>query len=156
VTALAVPSGGDIALAGSYRYDPFGRLIGTPTGLAARNTQRFSSKEWHNPSGFYYFGYRFYDPATQRWLNRDPMAEEGGVNLYGFNYNSPLNWIDTDGLEPTSLTHYEKSGVMVHSEVPSPGGGQGGVHIQVGDSKYHFDTQQANFVICQRIWRKKS
>jgi hypothetical protein len=44
VTALAVPSGRDIALAGSYRYDPFGRQIGTPTGLAARNTQRFSSK----------------------------------------------------------------------------------------------------------------
>ena len=81
VTALAVPSGNDIALAGSYRYDPFGRLIGTPTGLAARNTQRFSSKDWHNPSGFYYFGYRFYDPATQRWLNRDPIGEEGGVNF---------------------------------------------------------------------------
>ena len=47
VTALAVPNGNDIALAGSYRYDPFGRLIGAPTGLAARNTQRFSSKDWH-------------------------------------------------------------------------------------------------------------
>ena len=50
VTALAVPNGNDIALAGSYRYDPFGRLIGTPTGLAARNTQRFSSKDWHSNS----------------------------------------------------------------------------------------------------------
>ena len=37
VTALAVPNGNDIALAGSYRYDPFGRLIGTPTGLAAQH-----------------------------------------------------------------------------------------------------------------------
>jgi RHS repeat-associated protein len=98
VTALAVPSGGDIALAGSYRYDPFGRLIGTPTGLAARNTQRFSSKEWHNASGFYAFGYRFYDPATQRWLNRDPIGEEGGVNLYGYVENDPINFIDPLGL----------------------------------------------------------
>lgn len=97
-TALAVPSGGDIALAGSYRYDPFGRLIGTPTGLAARNTQRFSSKEWHNASGFYDFGYRFYDPATQRWLNRDPIGEEGGVNLYGYVENDPVNGIDPLGL----------------------------------------------------------
>jgi RHS repeat-associated protein len=97
VTALAVPSGNDIALAGSYRYDPFGRLIGTHTGLAARNTQRFSSKDWHNPSGFYYFGYRFYDPATQRWLNRDPMGEEGGVNLYGYVGNNPINNVDPDG-----------------------------------------------------------
>jgi RHS repeat-associated protein len=98
VTALAVPNGNDIALAGSYRYDPFGRLIGTPTGLAARNTQRFSSKDWHNPSGFYYFGYRFYDPATQRWLNRDPIGEDGGVNLYGYVGNNPINQIDPLGL----------------------------------------------------------
>ncbi len=98
VTALAVPNGNDIALAGSYRYDPFGRLIGTPTDLAARNTQRFSSKDWHNPSGFYYFGYRFYDPATQRWLNRDPIGEEGGVNLYGYVKNDPINGIDPLGL----------------------------------------------------------
>jgi len=98
VTALAVPRGGDIALAGSYRYDPFGRLIGTPTDLAARNTQRFSSKDWHNASGFYYFGYRFYDPATQRWLNRDPIGEDGGVNLYGYVGNNPINQIDPLGL----------------------------------------------------------
>ena len=98
VTALAVPNGNDIALAGSYRYDPFGRLIGTPTDLAARNTQRFSSKEWHNASGFYHFGYRFYDPATQRWLNRDPIGEEYDVNLYRYVYNLPLNYVDPDGL----------------------------------------------------------
>ena len=98
VTALAVPNGNDIALAGSYRYDPFGRLIGTPTDLAARNTQRFSSKDWHNASGFYYFGYRFYDPATQRWLNRDPIGEEGGVNLYGYVGNNPLTYWDAFGL----------------------------------------------------------
>ena len=99
VTALAVPNGNDIALAGSYRYDPFGRLIGTPTDLAARNTQRFSSKDWHNPSGFYYFGYRFYDPATQRWLNRDPIDEQGGINLYRFAANSPVVRIDKTGLD---------------------------------------------------------
>ena len=97
VTALAVPNGNDIALAGSYRYDPFGRLIGTPTGLAAINTQRYSSKDWHNASGFYYFGYRFYDPATQRWPNRDPIEEEGGINLYAYVNNSPIDWIDDLG-----------------------------------------------------------
>jgi RHS repeat-associated protein len=102
VTALAVPNGNDIALAGSYRYDPFGRLIGTPTGLAAINTQRYSSKDWHNASGFYYFGYRFYDPATQRWLNRDPIGEEGGVNLYGYVGNNPLTYWDAFGNDPQS------------------------------------------------------
>jgi RHS repeat-associated protein len=123
VTALAVPNGNAIALAGSYRYDPFGRLIGTPTGLAAINTQRFSSKDWHNLSGFYYFGYRFYDPATQRWLNRDPIAEEGGVNLYGYVENDPINWVDVDGLAAWRLE-----------------GGHGGWQFQLGDSRWDAQT----------------
>ena len=117
VTALAVPSGGDIALAGSYRYDPFGRLIGTPTDLAARNTQRFSSKDWHNASGFYYFGYRFYDPATQRWLNRDPIGEEGGVNLYGYVGNNPISGVDPLGLSNVRIT--DASGNVTILDNPS-------------------------------------
>ena len=39
----------------------------------------------------------YYDPAAQRWLNRDPLGEGGGRNLYGFISNNPLSWIDTDG-----------------------------------------------------------
>ena len=45
-------------------------------------------------SGFYSFGYRFYDPATQRWLNRDPIQENGGLNLYGYVCNHPVKlWV---------------------------------------------------------------
>jgi uncharacterized protein RhaS with RHS repeats len=33
-----------------------------------------------------------------RWLSRDPIAEEGGLNLYEFVYNNPLNYIDRFGL----------------------------------------------------------
>ncbi len=47
-----------------------------------------------------YYGYRFYDPVTGRWPSRDPIEEEGGVNLYGFVFNSPYNWIDILGREP--------------------------------------------------------
>jgi RHS repeat-associated protein len=117
VTALAVPNGNDIALAGSYRYDPFGRLIGTPTGLAAINTQRYSSKDWHNASGFYYFGYRFYDPATQRWLNRDPIGEEGGVNLYGYVGNNPVDNVDPLGL---SSIHVQVAVAIAKGDLVAP------------------------------------
>jgi hypothetical protein len=34
------------------------------------------------------------------WLSRDPIEEEGGVNLYGFVYNAPYDWIDVLGREP--------------------------------------------------------
>jgi len=43
------------------------------------------------------YGYRFYDPLTGRWPSRDPIGEDGGVNLYGFVGNSPLNTCDKLG-----------------------------------------------------------
>ena len=41
----------------------------------------------------------FYDPSTQRWINRDPVEEEGGPNLYEFAGNNPINQVDLFGLD---------------------------------------------------------
>jgi RHS repeat-associated protein len=66
--------------------------------LATANRYRFSSKEVHSQSGMYYYGFRFYEPHLQRWVNRDPIGEFGGVNLYGFCRNSPTDRRDAFGL----------------------------------------------------------
>ena len=34
-----------------------------------------------------------------RWINRDPIGEVGGINLYGFVGNSPTNYYDSDGMQ---------------------------------------------------------
>jgi uncharacterized protein RhaS with RHS repeats len=47
------------------------------------------------------YGYRYYDPVTGRWPSRDPIEEEGGINLYGFVQNAGTNWIDVLGLKRT-------------------------------------------------------
>jgi RHS repeat-associated protein len=100
------------AMVASYRYDPFGNIISTSGTLAGANVYRFSSKEFHANSGMYYYGYRFYDPNLQRWINRDPIGEPGfeitrsqpisqlgdGPNSYSFVHNKPSNFIDSDGL----------------------------------------------------------
>jgi len=44
--------------------------------------------------------YRYYDPLTGRWPSRDPIDDGGGVNLYGFCYNSSLLWVDYLGNQP--------------------------------------------------------
>jgi hypothetical protein len=46
-----------------------------------------------------YYGYRWYDPLTGRWPSRDPIEEEGGLNLYGFVGNDGMNAIDAFGLQ---------------------------------------------------------
>ena len=81
-----------------YQYDPYGNLISMSGPLAAANRYRFSSKEWNDNDGLYYYGYRFYDPNLQRWLNRDPMEEENDANLYRFAANNPINYYDPLGL----------------------------------------------------------
>jgi len=42
----------------------------------------------------------FYDPGLQRWLNRDPIGQDGGINLCVFNLNAPTKYADSFGLAP--------------------------------------------------------
>jgi hypothetical protein len=47
--------------------------------------------------GVTYYGYRWYDPVTGRWPSRDPIEEEGGINLYGFVNNASTLLVDVLG-----------------------------------------------------------
>ena len=86
------------SLSASYRYDPFGNTISKSGTVSDANVYRFSSKEIHLASGMYYYGYRFYDPSLQRWVNRDPLEELGGINLFTFVRNQPTTTHDKFGL----------------------------------------------------------
>jgi len=50
-------------------------------------------------TGYYDYGFRYYMPDTGRWASRDPIEEEGGMNLYGFVGNGPIVRVDRYGLE---------------------------------------------------------
>jgi RHS repeat-associated protein len=41
---------------------------------------------------------RWYDPATCRWMSKDPLGYFAGVNLYRYVGNNPTNWTDPTGL----------------------------------------------------------
>jgi RHS repeat-associated protein len=49
------------------------------------------------------YQYRYYDPMTGRWPSRDPIDEEGGINLYGFVGNDGIGKIDVLGQNPAAL-----------------------------------------------------
>ena len=44
----------------------------------------------------------YYDPAAQRWINRDPIGEAGGEDLHAYARNSPVERHDAYGLLPAS------------------------------------------------------
>jgi RHS repeat-associated protein len=77
-------------------YDAFGRKI-VATGNAP-STFGFSTKYEDIETGYLYYGFRFYDPQTGRWPNRDPIGEWGGVNLFVVLNNNVLIYIDVLGL----------------------------------------------------------
>lgn len=66
--------------------------------LGEINLYRFSSREMHVPSGLVYYIYRYYDSDLQRWINRDPIGENGETTLYSFVRNNPVARIDAVGL----------------------------------------------------------
>jgi len=93
-------SGETISSAAHYEYDAFGNLISTATSgdKAAYFAHRFSTKYLDSETGLYYYGYRYYDPSTGRWPSRDPIKEDGGINLYGFVGNNGVKEWDYLGL----------------------------------------------------------
>ncbi len=86
-----------------YEYGPFLLLIGAWGSMASLNRMTASSMPRLGVSGAIGFPSRGYDPALTRWLNRDPIGEIGGANLYGFAANSPINVVDPFGLQETFL-----------------------------------------------------
>jgi RHS repeat-associated protein len=83
-----------------YLYDPSGNPLGMWGSLAMTNTYRFSSMETYDPAGMVLYTYRVYFPNLQRWGQRDPIGEIGGINLYGFVGNNVVGYIDIYGLQP--------------------------------------------------------
>ena len=69
-------------VAAHYEYSPFGEPLVTVGPLASTFTHRFSTKPWCQVTRFCEYQYRKYNPETGRWLSRDPIEEEGGLNIY--------------------------------------------------------------------------
>src|ERR1035437_8160986 len=74
-----------------YDYDPFGRTtLVSGTNLA---TKQYAGYYAHQTSGLYLTKYRAFDPNTGRWFGCDPIGENGGINLYGYVADDPINAI---------------------------------------------------------------
>ena len=78
----------------SYQYDPYGNITSMEGDMAEINPFRFSSEHHDEDLGLVYYNYRHYNPTDGRWTSRDPIAEQGGYNLYGFVDNNSIRYAD--------------------------------------------------------------
>ncbi|MFN3986879.1 MAG: RHS repeat-associated core domain-containing protein, partial [Rhodocyclaceae bacterium] len=65
-----------------------------------RQPIRFQGQWEDEESGFYYNRYRYYDPATGRYVTQDPIGLKGGGNLFNYPLN-PLSRVDPLGQQST-------------------------------------------------------
>ncbi|MBT9450109.1 RHS repeat-associated core domain-containing protein [Akkermansia glycaniphila] len=77
------------------RPSPYGSV--TASGID--QPIQWSSEHYDPELALVYYNYRHYNPLDGRWINRDPIAEKGGRNLYGFVGNSIYNFLDVLGTD---------------------------------------------------------
>ena len=97
-------------LQAQYDYDPYGKSV-----VVAGNMNvdfGYTGHYFHAPSSLNLTLYRAYNPALGRWLSRDPIGERGGLNLYGYVFNSPIQLIDRLGLEVPDDWFDENQGTL--------------------------------------------
>ena len=97
-----VTSSGSVA--SQFTYDLYGNRT-TVSGTVIPDIG-YAGYFYHAVSGIDFALYRAYDPVHARWLNRDPIGEAGGINLYAYSRSSPLTYTDASGLvaNPVELT----------------------------------------------------
>jgi RHS repeat-associated protein len=60
-------------------------------------------------TGLQLLTHRYYDPAAGRFLTRDPIGYGGGVNLYAYVQNAPVDAIDPLGHDMLTAEQYDRS-----------------------------------------------
>jgi len=95
----------------SAQYDPYGGLI-TETVTGYTPNLKFSGKEREKESGLDYFGARYYDNRSFRFLSVDPIINKDEAlvnpqlwNLYSYCRNNPVTFFDPDGRESNLGMH---------------------------------------------------
>jgi RHS repeat-associated protein len=89
-------------------YKPFGEEQSVT--LTPENNVKFVGKEKDKETGLYYFGARYMDAKTGRFVSVDPkgisekdLLNPQRLNRYNYSLNNPYRYIDPDGKWPTEV-----------------------------------------------------
>jgi RHS repeat-associated protein len=101
----------------------------------------FGGRLYDADSGFLRFGVRDYDPRVGRWTSRDPLRILGGVNLYSYSFNDPINKFDGDGRIWSTIGRFVLRQALKQVVKRSVLGGEGNLNEGENEWLYHRDVQ---------------
>nr|MDA3799730.1 RHS repeat-associated core domain-containing protein [Kiritimatiellia bacterium] len=81
-----------------YEYSPFGVITDQSEELASLNPFRFSNEYFDEITGIVEYMLRPYIPPLAKFMTRDPIGVQGGLNEYGICANDLVNYWDEWGL----------------------------------------------------------
>jgi RHS repeat-associated protein len=90
----------------SATYDAFGKAS-VDVGATVMNNLRFPGQYYDQEIGLHYNWHRFYDPGTGRYVTEDRIGLLGGLNLFNYARNNPVNFIDSLGLYGLEVHYYK-------------------------------------------------
>lgn len=90
-----------------YAYDAWGNVeeLQPESAISKLNPFRYRGYYYDTETGLYYLQTRYYDPETGRFISADgignlDLESLGGLNLYAYCENNPVNMLDFDGTKP--------------------------------------------------------
>ena len=96
-SALSDDAGVDIV---DYKHDPYGN-VRSVDGDDTDNRQTYTGQEYDERTALYYFGARYYDPVSARFITQDSHLGEPGtpasLHRYLYAYSNPLSYVDPTG-----------------------------------------------------------
>jgi RHS repeat-associated protein len=131
---------GNGAIRARYDYDPFGRMTKISGDLDA--DFGFAGDLYHQATNLNLTLFRAYDPNLGRWLNRDPLGERGGLNLYGYAGNNPICFVD-----PFGLVWYNPASWAPIVAVGNAVGDFYSKYLDIPNQQENYDRNQYNFAL---------
>ncbi len=101
-------------------------------------------------------GHRYYQPQTRRWVNRDPIGYDGGINLYEYSGNDPVNEADPNGTSPAGafgLGVLSGFGEQIWGVLnPDPRSGPLATAIKLGMAVHQYGAGRVGGALAQGIF----